>query len=871
MTSLFDEEVIFTEASGYNIGTNVSRIEAPIIDAEDAFIQSTSTKTAAGVVAATATQLDTYYSFITVPVVNNGVKLPQVLPENVGMSVMLINLSANNAIIYPYGTETINGAATEVLPANGTMTLVNNTVSTWVSIAYLPPGIIVGANCNTFLGNNAGNTTLTGTDNTGLGCDVMPGLTTGSFNTAVGSDAATLATTAVSIVAIGYGALASAVNSNSDIAVGRGALGACNGGGESDLAIGYNALSSETSPTGNVAIGYQSQVLNDSFGGQNVSIGYQTMTAATNSDSNVCVGYQAGRDMVTSSSCVFIGHTSGVNNTADQITGVGQGALNNNTTGSFNAAFGWAAMEANTLGADNAALGWQALTNNTTGNYNTALGSRAAQTSGTQFTGVTAVGYASGFNISNDYNTAVGFSTMFQNSGQYNTAVGAYAMSGTIFGNGSRCVAIGAFALGGTTVTGTDNVGIGYATLSLLGAGVGELVAIGTSSLTANTTGVNNTAVGFSSQTAAQTVNRNTSLGYETLNLNTGGSECTAVGYFAMQAAQGNQNTAYGSQCLQQVSGTQNTAMGIQSMLVAGAATDNTAVGYGTLIALTTGSFHTAIGHSALAAVTTASNLTAVGFQSLTANTSGVFNTAVGYQSMVTNSTGAQCTALGYMALALSTADSNTAIGSQSLSGLTSGTFNTAVGRASGLLVTVGSRNTFVGYDAGSQSVGLDSDNIYLGHPGSAGESFTIRIGLSGFQQRNIQMGIRGVVTGVADAIPVLIDSSGQLGTVSSSQRFKTDIADIADSSYILKFRPRTFKWIDTTRDQRDQVGFIAEEVAAINPFFISRDEHGIIETVKYHELITPAIHQIQQLHAKLEELTTLVQQQQKIIETLTG
>ena len=35
---------------------------------------------------------------------------------------------------------------------------------------------------------------------------------------------------------------------------------------------------------------------------------------------------------------------------------------------------------------------------------------------------------------------------------------------------------------------------------------------------------------------------------------------------------------------------------------------------------------------------------------------------------------------------------------------------------------------------------------------------------------------IRGVTTANADAIPVLIDSEGQLGTLSSSRRFKKEI-----------------------------------------------------------------------------------------------
>ena len=55
---------------------------------------------------------------------------------------------------------------------------------------------------------------------------------------------------------------------------------------------------------------------------------------------------------------------------------------------------------------------------------------------------------------------------------------------------------------------------------------------------------------------------------------------------------------------------------------------------------------------------------------------------------------------------------------------------------------------------------------------------------------RNVNNGcfvgnIRGVTTANNDAMPVLIDSAGQLGTVNSSRRFKVDIKSI-DSESIL-------------------------------------------------------------------------------------
>ena len=54
--------------------------------------------------------------------------------------------------------------------------------------------------------------------------------------------------------------------------------------------------------------------------------------------------------------------------------------------------------------------------------------------------------------------------------------------------------------------------------------------------------------------------------------------------------------------------------------------------------------------------------------------------------------------------------------------------------------------------------------------------------------------GIRGVTTGVGDAIPVVIDSASQLGTVSSSKRFKKEIKPMDNASEaILGLKPVTF------------------------------------------------------------------------------
>ena len=81
---------------------------------------------------------------------------------------------------------------------------------------------------------------------------------------------------------------------------------------------------------------------------------------------------------------------------------------------------------------------------------------------------------------------------------------------------------------------------------------------------------------------------------------------------------------------------------------------------------------------------------------------------------------------------------------------------------------------------------------------------------------------IRGVTTQNANALPVVIDGAGQLGTVASSERFKKDIAIMGQASEgILALRPVTFHY-KTDGENTPQFGLIAEEVAKVNPALVS-------------------------------------------------
>ena len=80
---------------------------------------------------------------------------------------------------------------------------------------------------------------------------------------------------------------------------------------------------------------------------------------------------------------------------------------------------------------------------------------------------------------------------------------------------------------------------------------------------------------------------------------------------------------------------------------------------------------------------------------------------------------------------------------------------------------------------------------------------------------------VTGTTAGLSGAVPVVIDANGQLGTTSSSRRYKEDIQDMGDaSSGLLRLRPVRFRYKQAYRDGSKPVdyGLIAEEVAQVYP-----------------------------------------------------
>jgi septal ring factor EnvC (AmiA/AmiB activator) len=130
---------------------------------------------------------------------------------------------------------------------------------------------------------------------------------------------------------------------------------------------------------------------------------------------------------------------------------------------------------------------------------------------------------------------------------------------------------------------------------------------------------------------------------------------------------------------------------------------------------------------------------------------------------------------------------------------------------------------------------------------------------------------IYGTTTISGTTLPVVVSDHGQLGTASSSRRFKKEIKPMNNASEsLLALKPVTFHYKSDTKDT-PQFGLIAEEVAAVNPDLVVRDKNGEIYTVRYDAVNAMLLneflkehHIVQEQQATITQLKSTVAQQKK-------
>lgn len=274
--------------------------------------------------------------------------------------------------------------------------------------------------------------------------------------------------------------------------------------------------------------------------------------------------------------------------------------------------------------------------------------------------------------------------------------------------------------------------------------------------------------------------------------------------------------------------------------------TNDTGLGYEALGAITSGGGNTAVGTFAVRTTSTQSSNTGIGYGSLY-GTTGNFNTAVGYLSG-SSQAGSPAT------------EGNTLIGNQSGGILTgAASYNSTLGYNTLVnMAGAGSYNTIIGQSSGSAYTTTESSNLLINAAGTAGESNKLRIGTAGSGNGQVNQcfiaGISGVtVTGSA----VLCSTAGLLGTVASSERYKENIEDMPEDVSVLNLRPIQFNY-KSDENKSTQYGLLAEDVDRDFPYLCLYNDDGKPETVKYHELCTFLLHEVQKLSRRIEHLERL-------------
>lgn len=549
------------------------------------------------------------------------------------------------------------------------------------------------------------------------------------------------------------------------------------GGGGGDLSILTGDTGSATAAAGTIDVIAGTSAQNC---GSSVSFhgsGSTLELNVTDANDNTIIGLQSGNATLTGTTNVALGNTAAVAlTTGTANVALGSGSGHGLTTGSNNVFVGTDAGETITTGASNIIMGLSAgsaytssessnILFNSAGVVAESHAMRIGTGTGTS-TGQLNKSFISGIRgitpTTND-----GLPVFINSVGQLGTVgSGGTTLISTITGNSGGAVSPASGNINivgdGTTIQITGNPGTNTLTVVGLGGGGGDL-----SILTGD----------FGSATAMG--------GTIDVIADTAGVVCGSTVSFS----------GTGNILSLNVSDTNsNTMIGFDSGVAGITGTDNVALGTACGNELTTGSTNIFIGTEAGSLVTTGSgNLiigngttqialkgitTSAGFYGLGANGSAFLhnfggstsgNTFVGYGAAGNFNTGQQASGRN-----------NTACGLNSLSLITTGINNVALGASTGS-ITSGASNTLIGVGAGFNYASSESSNICIGSGtnGTVTESNALRIG-SGTGTANSQInktfiaGIRGITTGISNAIPVVIDSNGQLGTAGGASTITT-------------------------------------------------------------------------------------------------
>ncbi len=187
---------------------------------------------------------------------------------------------------------------------------------------------------------------------------------------------------------------------------------------------------------------------------------------------------------------------------------------------------------------------------------------------------------------------------------------------------------------------------------------------------------------------------------------------------------------------------------------------------------------------------------------------------------------------------------------------------------------TTGSNNTLIGANA---TLGFPESNFRtaIGAGSRVNSDNTISLGRSdasdtvlvnGYLIANDILRVRALGAGPGVGA-CRNNTTGEISFCSSSLRYKTNIAPFASGlSLINKLRPVTFDWkTDGTHD----LGFIAEEINAVEPLLTIYNDKGQVEGLKYDRLSVAFVNAFKEQQTQIEAQAKELAEQRLLIDGL--
>jgi hypothetical protein len=192
------------------------------------------------------------------------------------------------------------------------------------------------------------------------------------------------------------------------------------------------------------------------------------------------------------------------------------------------------------------------------------------------------------------------------------------------------------------------------------------------------------------------------------------------------------------------------------------------------------------------------------------------------------------------------------------------------LGFAAAVSHTTGDGNTAIGVGALAQN-SAGSGNIALGFEAGGNVTAADNVTCIGSAGDNVSNGCYiGRIFGatILSGTPVLINGADQLGTITSSRRFKEQIRPIEQASEVLfSLKPMAFRYKkEIDPEGIPQFGLVAEDVEAVNRNLVVYDKQGRPYSVRYEQVNAMLLNEFLKEHKRVEALEGTVATLVKIV-----